>query len=849
MSDGRRWDVFLAYASPDRDRARVLYQVLAAAGLSVCFDEAVLRPGDNWHRMLAEHLRASAVVVVLVSSHTQEAHYENEEVVMAIDQVRREGARLAPVLLHDGAQLPYGTGALHAIEYFDSAATARVTEALVDVVRNPSGGAVVKGTQVWCGRIPALPMVFAGRDVLLESLGPAVAGGKGTVLTQTIQGMGGVGKTTLAVALAAAHRHRLDVVWWVRAEQPAVLVADLAELAPRVGVAVDDDPAVTATAVREWLETTGRPWLVIFDNAPDEASLERWLPRRGVGATVLTSRNRNMGRLGEVVTIGTFPAAVAESFLRDRLAERNPLAAAEDLSAVLERLVGLPLALEQAAAWVERVPNRRFSHYVDLFDSVSGEPFPDGTRPLGYEHTAATAWRVSIDAANAEAPCAARLLGVLGFLGPDDLPCGWVRALAEAGDAYLDATEAAVDAGFAVLHGYSLAEVSGSDTVGVHRVVQAAARRSAAAGAAGCAIALLRAQANGDARIPLRWPVLAAMVPHALAALTTAGAAFADHADDLWWVLNNLTTYHRSRGDPAQAIDTGTMAVDFATTHLGREHPNTLTARFNLAMSYRSAGRTAKAIAIGEQVLAERERLLGPDHPDTLEARGNLASSSYWSGRTAEAIAIGEQVVADYERLLGPDHPGTLTARGNLASSYWSAGRTAEAIAIGEQVLADHERLLGPDHPNTLTARGNLASSYWSAGRTNEAIAIGEQVVADYERLLGPDHPDTLTARANLAPSYSSAGRTAEAIAIGEQVLADRERLLGPDHPDTLTARANLASSYWSAGRTAEAIAIGEQVLADHERLLGPDHPNTLTARGNLDGMKEILRSRHAQRS
>jgi len=755
MSDGRRWDVFLAYASADRDRARVLYEALVAAGLSVFFDEAVLRPGDNWHRMLAEHLRASAVVVVLVSLHTQEAHYENEEVVMAVDQVRREGARLAPVLLHGGAQLPYGTGALHAIDYFDSAATARVTEALVDVVRNPSGGAVVKATQVWCGRIPASPMVFAGRDVLLESLGPAVAGGQGAVLNQTIQGMGGVGKTTLAAGLAAVHRHRLDVVWWVRAEQPAVLVADLAELASRVGVAVDDDPAVTATAVREWLETTGRPWLVIFDNAPDEASLERWRPRRGVGATVVTSRNRNMGRLGQVVAIDTFPAAVAESFLRDRLAGRNPLAAAEDLCAVLDRLGGLPLALEQAAAWVERVPNRRFSHYVDLFDSVSGEPFPDGTRPLGYEHTAATAWRVSIDAATAEAPCAARLLGVLGFLGPDDLPCGWVRALAEAGDAYLDATAADVDAGFAALHGYSLAEVSGSDTVGVHRVVQAAARRIAAAGAAGCAIALLRAQADGDAQSPLQWPVLAAVVPHALAALTTAGAAFADYAGELSWVLNDLTTYHRSRGDPAQAIDTGTLAVDFATTHLGPEHPNTLTARANLA-------------------------------------------SSYWSaGRTAEATAIDEQVLADSDRLLGPDHPATLTARANLASSYWSAGRTAEATAIDEQVLADSDRLLGPDHPATLTARANLATSYRSAGRTAEAIAIGEQVLADSDRLLGPDHPATLTARGNLASFYRSAGRTAEATAIEEQVLADRERLLGPDHPDTLTARANLASSYW----------------------------------------------------
>jgi len=138
MSDDRRWDVFLAYASPDRGRARVLYQAMVGSGLSVFFDEAVLRLGDNWHRMLPGHLRSSAVVVVLVSSHTREATYENEEVVMAVNQVRREGARLAPVRLQAGADLPYGAQSLHAIDYFDDAGAARVVEAVVDVVRSPS---------------------------------------------------------------------------------------------------------------------------------------------------------------------------------------------------------------------------------------------------------------------------------------------------------------------------------------------------------------------------------------------------------------------------------------------------------------------------------------------------------------------------------------------------------------------------------------------------------------------------------------------------------------------------------------------------------------------------------------
>jgi hypothetical protein len=186
---------------------------------------------------------------------------------------------------------------------------------------------------------------------------------------------------------------------------------------------------------------------------------------------------------------------------------------------------------------------------------------------------------VSVDAATAEAPCAPRLLAVLGFLGPDGLPCAWVRDLAAAGDSYLDATPAEVDDGFAALHGYSLVEVSGSDTVSVHRVVQAAARRDAPSDAAGCAISLLRAQTDGDPTNPLRWAILASLAPHARAALATAGSAFTEHAHVLWWVLNHLTVYHYYRGAAAQAIDTGTLAFDLATSYLGPEHPNTLSAR------------------------------------------------------------------------------------------------------------------------------------------------------------------------------------------------------------------------------------------------------------------------------
>ena len=115
-----------------------------------------------------------------------------------------------------------------------------------------------------------------------------------------------------------------------------------------------------------------------------------------------------------------------------------------------------------------------------------------------------------------------------------------------------------------------------------------------------------------------------------------------------------------------------------------------------------------------------RERVLGADHPDTLTARNNLADAYVSAGRLDEAIPLFERTLADHERVLGADHPDTLTSRHNLAGAYVSAGRLGEAIPLFERTLADRERVLGADHPDTLASRNNLADAYarrfsWSA--------------------------------------------------------------------------------------------------------------------------------------
>ncbi|MFI6645899.1 tetratricopeptide repeat protein [Streptomyces sp. NPDC050504] len=740
------------------------------------------------------------------------------------------------------------------------------------------------------GAVPDLVTAHQPRTALREQIHRAQSAAGTVVLSQVLSGGGGVGKTQLAAALAHhAGIDGTDLVLWAdatRAEEVLGTYAAAALLVQAPGAAGQDVES-DARAFLNWAATTGRSWLVVLDDVTEPDALRGWWPPAGVhdgggqvpgedgGAgvrhrAVITTRLKGADISGggrHVLDVSTYTAAESAAFLRERLtlADAGHLLdeAVDEIGDVLGHL---PLALGYAAAWMIN-EDQPCAVYVEHFrdqEQKLDQVLPARGNGEAYGREVAAALLLSLDAAQAAEPVglAAPALDLAAFLDPAGHPAefwqtGAVRAyLARArrsgkgvrgwrgllGRVFSSSGRAAVGPGagreaMRLLHRYGLITTRHEDphrAVQIHALTARAVREALSAESKGTVV-----RAVADALLGL-WPE----EDHHDMARATVLRANTDHlwplAGDLLWqpdgheLLYQAGSSHWRNGLPTAALAYWECQVAFAERLLGAGHPDTLTARANLATSYWTAGRTREAVQLLEQVLADSDRLLGPQHPDTLTARANLATSYWTAGRTGEAIALEEQVLADRDRLLGPRHPDTLTARANLANSYRDAGRTSEAIELLEQVLADSDRLLGPQHPDTLTTRANLAASYWTAGRTGEAIEMEEQVLADSDRLLGPQHPDTLTARANLAASYRTAGRTGEAIALEEQVLADSEHLLGHQHPDTLNARANLAASYRDAGRTSEAIELLVRVLADREQLLGPQHLHTLNTRANL---------------
>jgi hypothetical protein len=683
-------------------------------------------------------------------------------------------------------------------------------------------------------RLASPPSLLAGREDLLAALHTRLTGGDGPgPRTVALCGFGGAGKTSVALAYAHRHLAEVGVAWQLAAEDPTVLADGFGQLAAQLGAWDVADTRNPVASVHGVLAAFPHAWLLIFDNAPDQASVEAFLPPAGPGRVLITSQSAVWSR-GQALQVPVLDTGVAAGFLAERTGDPDPQAA-RDLA---DTLGGLPLALEQAAAYVQ-ASGEGLAGYLALFRKRRAEMLSRG-EPTGYPQTVATTWRLAFEDVHHTAPGAAGLLRLLAFCAPEAIP---LRLLLQprpdlAGELgeevapvltpLLEDELAAGDA-IAALRRYSLISPPADGAMSVHRLVQAVTADQMPAALAQtwrqAAAALIEAAIPADTARPETWPVCAALLPHAQAALDQSSGG-------IW----RIALYLGWSGSYPAARDVFELIADAyqESRDYGPGHPDTLYARFELARWTGLAGDAAGARDQLAVLLPVSERVQGPEHPDTLTARSELAS---WTGKAGDAAGARDQLAVLLpvsERVQGPEHPDTLIARQNLAGWTGEAGDAAGARDQYAVLLPIKERVQGPEHPGILTARHNLA---YLTGLAGDAAGARDQFAALLpvrERVLGVEHPSTLTTRHNLARWTGEAGDAAGARDQFAVLLPVRERVLGVEHPSTLTSRAYLA---WWTGEAGDAAGARDQyaaLLSIEERVQGPEHPETLTSRGNL---------------
>jgi CRP-like cAMP-binding protein/tetratricopeptide (TPR) repeat protein len=736
----------------------------------------------------------------------------------------------------------------------------------------------------WAGPRPVaaplgrLPAEVRGRDGLLDELRRALRPYPWRASRAfVIAGMGGLGKSTIALEATRMARARGYRVWWVGAADTALLTGGMLEVlrelrAPESVLAPVREGAPTAPE-RTWEflngdHLAGRRWLLVFDGADNPAVLAGtdattpadgtgWLRTDPSGMVIVTTRNRDPQVWGTRVILRELKPLDDEAgaeVLRD-LAPDVADPAGYEARRLSRRLGGLPLALHLAGAYLGSSFARwaSFAAYHDALDSVELPAALDDIEGPGADTRATLqrTWDLSLDALAAEGrPQARRLLMVLSCFAPaTPIPARLLQPqpLADLLASRPDRTAARDDLrglreGLQGLSHTGLIEVSGSDGPGglnavtMHPVVADVNRRRLSALAAtdraavqATAAGLLEAAAGGlEAARPSDWTAWRLLVPHVNAAIDLL-AADLDPA-----VLARLLTVSAAcieallGGGRRAAAEKLAEANVMAAAYLSRDDPAAMTARGQLALTLIRRGRIGEAEMLYRDLLADRRQVQGDDHPDTLATRHDLAAAIGLQGRYGQAEQLYRRLLDDDYRLLGPDHRHTLAARHNLARMIGRQGRYAEAEELCREVLADQRRLLGDTHPDTLATRHSLARIAGMSGRYSEAERMYRQVLDERRRVLGNDHPDTLSTRHRLARMIGLQGRYTEAEELCREILEDRRRLLGDDHPDNLATRHRLARMLGLQGRYADAEPLFRQVLAARRRTLGDDHPDTL---------------------
>jgi hypothetical protein len=620
------------------------------------------------------------------------------------------------------------------------------------------------------------------------------------------------------------------VAWQFAAEDATVLAAGFGELAAQLGARGLADVRDPVASVHAVLARFPASWLLIFDNAADLASVAGFLPPSGAGRVLITSQKPNWP--GQALEIPVLDMDVAAGFLVNRAGDPDQQAA-RDLAGMLG---GLPLALEQAAAYI-RTTQGTFAEYLDLFRHRRAELLARG-EPTGYSKTVTSTWALAFDRLQQAAPGAVGLLRLLACCAPEAVP---LRLLLQARPELvgrlgaevtpvlaplLEDPLAASDA-IGALRRYSLITPAADGSVSVHRLVQAVTADQMPADLAGqwqqATVALIEAALPAEPWKPATWTAYAMLLPHAQAAAPADSAAAAA-----------ITNYLGYRGSYSVARDSMKRVLEARQRAYGPEHPDTLKARGDLAHWTAQAGEAATARDQLAALVPAAERVLGPEHPDTLWFRGELA---WWTGEAGDPAAARDQwavLVPVCERVHGPEHRETLTVRQGLAASTGRAGDEVAARDQSAALVPVFQRVLGPEHTGTLGMQANLAGWTGRAGDPAAGRDLFAEVLAVHERVFGPEHPDTLASRRNVAGWTGEAGDPAAARDQLAELLPLYQRVLGPDHPQTLTTRDWLAEWTGDAGDPAAARDLLAALLPIRERVLGAEHPDTLTTRHEL---------------
>lgn len=630
--------------------------------------------------------------------------------------------------------------------------------------------------------------------------------------TVVVHGLGGMGKTQLAIAYMKRHRNDYSASIWLNARDEISLSQSFRNAAARIlrehpdlgymQTAVSDKDGDTSLAVRRWLdEPTNERWLLIYDNydhpkmggdagdapagdggnsdrhgepdhpAPEGYDIRQHLPDTDHGAVIVTTRS-SIVQIGELLRLRKLHRTEDSLRILESTSSRtgaqdgtwlfptslnthahDKFLLMTDAAAVAlaRKLDGLPLALSMAGTYLSQV-STSWQQYLQDYENAWGQLQKLSPQLLTYENRALySTWNISFASIRRQSESAAMLLRLWAFFSNEDLWYELLRRGTKNGPKWLqDLTETrlAFDHSMRVLCSHGLVEAHPTTAL------------------------------NGS-----------------------ESSGYSVHACVHAWMIHVLA------GPNEQVL--AALAMECTSRHVpGEEIPAYWLIQRRLLLH------------------ADRCRqLLGEAHNDGSSAwmSGTLGNLYVGQGRPKEAEAMYKRALEGYEKARGPEHTSTLPAVNNLGILYRDQGRYKEAEAMYKRALEGCEKAWGPEHTSTLDTVNNLGALYIVQGRYKEAEAIYKRALEGKEKTWGPEHTSTLKTVNNLAILYKKQGRFEVAEAMYKRALEGWEKAWGPEHTLTLMIVSNIGNLYIKQGQYKEAEVMYRRALEGYEKVLGKD--------------------------
>ncbi len=680
----------------------------------------------------------------------------------------------------------------------------------------------------------------------------------GAVAISAVSGMGGVGKTELAMQYARIHEDDYPGgICWLNARKSdlAAEIVQFAQLYMKLEVPQQDfrGRQLSLTEQVHWCWQHWQPAeglaLVVLDYITDLGNCQKFIPTAHRFRVLMTTRLRNLDSNIQEISLDVLSPEEALELLTKLVGERRVQKEEETAKQLCEWLGYLPLGLELVGRYLAKKP----PHWslAKMLERLKQQRLQDEAINQQLQQTLSTA-QLGVLAAFELSwlelhPTTQRVGELLSLFAPDIFAWEWVESATQMLNWASTEVETALDQLYERHLIQSVEDKTGyrDDSYKIHplireflKVKQAASEQADELKGAFAETFIAIAKTIPDSPTRRDIESVKDAIPHLAEVAQNLTDAVSD--ENLPWAFVGLSRFYSGQGLYALAQPWLEQCVSVVQSRLGEEHPDVALSFNNLAELYYSQGRYTDAEPLLIKALELRQRLLLEEHPDVATSYNDLALLYSSQGRYTEAEPLHIKALELRQRLLLDEHPDVASSYGSLALLYRSQGRYTDAEPLYIKALELYQRLLGEEHPDVASSFNNLALLYSDQGRYTEAEPLLIKALELRQRLLLDEHPSVATSYNNLAALYRSQGRYTDAEPLLIKALELRQRLLLDEHPSVASSYNNLAALYSDQGRYAEAEPLYIKALELYQRLLGEEHPDVASSYNNL---AELYRS------